>query len=542
VTDRNTALQVLVVEGQSLDGHVVETILQRPQPQEIVRVATANEARARLLERKFDLIVTDETRLRAVLDGVFVFVGVFSLDGVIADVNRAPLAASGLTRADVVGRRFIDMPWWSHSPAERARVADAMARAARGESSRFETNIRRLSGAIMYVDAAFAPLRDDTGAVVQVLGSGIDVTARKTADEALARSEARLAEAQRVAHVGSWEWDVASNRVTWSDELYRVYGVNRGEFDGTYEGFLSRVHPEDVALTVNVVRQAMEHATPFVYDHRVVRPDGAVRMLHTRGEAVADAEGRTRRMVGSCWDITQRWLTTRAAEKARAEAEQSGQQLRALAARLDAIREEERRLIAREIHDRVGQELTALKLDLVWLRSHIDDPEAARRAARMEELLDSTLETTRRVSADLRPVLLDELGLTAAVDWQARDFETRTGVPCAVAAPRDGAPLAEPRAALALYRILQEALVNVTRHAGAAHVWITLTPDGRDLVLTVEDDGRGITPEDLARPSALGLLGMRERALVVGGTVTVERREEKGTKVTTRVPLKSAPP
>jgi PAS domain S-box-containing protein len=542
VTDSNTALQVLVVEGQALDGDVVETILHRPQPQEIVRVATANEARARMLERKFDLVVTDETRLRAVLDGVFVFVGVFSLDGVIVDVNRAPLAASGLARTDVVGRRFVDMPWFSHAPAERARVADAMARAARGEPSRFETNVRRISGSIMYVDAAFAPLRDETGAVVQVLGSGIDVTARKTADVALADSEARLAEAQRVAHVGSWEWDVASNRVTWSDELYRVYGVSWGEFDGTYEGFLSRVHPDDVAVTRSVVRQAMEHATPFVYDHRVVRPDGEVRMLHTRGEAIADAEGRTQRMVGSCWDMTERWQSLRAAEKARAEAEASGQQLRALAARLDAIREDERRLIAREIHDRVGQELTALKLELVWLRAHIDNPEVAQRAARMEALLDGTLETTRRVSADLRPVLLEELGLTAAVGWQARDFETRTGLPCTVAAPWDGAPLAEPRTALALYRILQEALANVMRHAGATHVWITLAPDRRDLVLTIEDDGRGITTEEMGRPSALGLLGMRERALVVGGTVTVERREQAGTRVTARVPIKSAPP
>src|SRR5262249_59610688 len=129
----------------------------------------------------------------------------------------------------VVGRRFGDMPGWSPAPMERARVAKAMAAAARGEPSRFETNIRRISGGIMYVDAAFAPLRDETGAVVQVLGSGVDVSARKAADEALARSEARLAEAQRVAHVGSWEWDVAGNVVPWSDELYRVYGRSRAE-------------------------------------------------------------------------------------------------------------------------------------------------------------------------------------------------------------------------------------------------------------------------------------------------------------------------
>src|SRR5262249_54037006 len=130
-----------------------------------------------------------------------------------------------------------------------------------------------------------------------------------------ARSERRLAEAQRVAHVGSWEWDVASNRVTWSDELHRIYGLEPGQFDGTYQAFLARVYPEDRPHTETIVRQTLENATAVVYDHRIGRPDGSVRMLHTRAEVVADADGRPLRMTGSCWDVTDRWQFTRRLER-----------------------------------------------------------------------------------------------------------------------------------------------------------------------------------------------------------------------------------
>jgi PAS domain S-box-containing protein len=517
-------LQVLVVEVQALESRLVDSLLDQKRRQERVHATSVAEARARLAERTFDLVVTDESRLRAVLDGLFAFVGVFSLDGVVVDVNRAPLATGNLKISDVVGHRFVDLPWWSHSTVERARVVDALARAAGGERLRFVTNVRRMTGDIMYVDASFAPLRDASGAVTHVLGSGVDVTTRHLAEEALARSEARLAEAQRVAHIGSWEWDVAKNALTWSDELFAVYGIAKADFRGNYEAFLSRVYPADLERTKSVIGEALRNGTAFVFEHRIVRPDGAVRMLQTRGQVSAAADGRPLRMVGACWDTTEIW--------------ESRQQLRALAARLDAIREDERRSLSREIHDRVGQDLTALKLELDCLREQLPaaDPEVARRLARLEALVDGTLGTTRRVAAELRPILLDDLGLGAAIEEQAREFEARTGVPCRVSVPAS-LPALDASVALALFRILQEGLTNVARHAGAQHVTVTLTADGTEIGLTVEDDGRGITPEEVARPGALGLLGTRERALVVGGTVTVARRKAAGgTILTARVP------
>jgi PAS domain S-box-containing protein len=143
-----------------------------------------------------------------------------------------------------------------------------------------------------------------------------EITDRKRAEAELARTNARLVEAQRVAHVGSWEWDIAANAVSWSEELYRIYGLPVGSALGGYEAFLERVHPDDLAATKQVIGGAMGAgtATPFIYDHRIVRPDGSVRMLHTRGEVVVE-RGRPARLVGCCWDITELHETTRALER-----------------------------------------------------------------------------------------------------------------------------------------------------------------------------------------------------------------------------------
>jgi len=166
-----------------------------------------------------------------------------------------------------------------------------------------------------HYDVHMEPLRDDEGRIGGCACVTMDVTERQRAEERSARSEARLLEAQRIAHVGSWEWEVESNRVEWSDELYRIYGLTRSDFAGTYEAFLDRVLPEDREHTRAVVFDAYRNVKPFVYDHRIVRPDGNVRMLHTLGEVVADAHGRVLRMSGACWDTTELWETTRERER-----------------------------------------------------------------------------------------------------------------------------------------------------------------------------------------------------------------------------------
>jgi PAS domain S-box-containing protein len=496
--------------------------------------------------------LTMETRFRDVLDALFAFVGFFSDGGIVLETNQAPLTVSGLQRAEVVGRRFVDLPWFGHSAEERARVGEAIARAARGEPSRFETSVLSArDGGVVAIDAAFAPLRGPDGNIKYIVGTGIDVSERRRAENEMKRSRERLAQAQRLAHLGSWEWDVAKNQVTWTDELYVIYGVDPKSHVPSYESFLASVHADDREHTANVLRMAMQNLSPFVYDHRIVRPDGGVRMLHTRGEVIGTSDGRVRRLVGSCWDITDRWDAIRAAEEARADAETSAAELRALARRLSEIREEERRTIARELHDQVGQALTALKLDLAGVRGHVTaGPEREGawqfemmdvRLATMDALLDETLETTRRLSAMLRPSILDDLGLAAAIRWQAAEFSHRTGVPCETRVPDEQAALA-PSVALALFRILQEALTNVARHAGARHVVVELQREREAAALVISDDGRGLAADEASGGRSLGLMGMRERAAALGGEIEISGAPGRGTTVRARIPAGAADP
>jgi PAS domain S-box-containing protein len=378
---------------------------------ELVRAGSMDEARELLRSQRFDVLVTNDAPLRGMLDALFVFVGLFSPDGVVVDVNQAPLTGSGLRRDQVVGHRFVEMPWFAHSVEERARISAAIATASAGEPVRLQTRIWSTRGLFLWIDASFSPLRDDRGAVTHVVGSGVDITARKKAEEAQHQMQEEL-------------------------------------------------------------------------------------------RALSD-------------------------------------RLRALGARLDSVREEERRGMAREVHDQIGQALTALKLDLGWVRKQVADKMNGAVVARltgMEGLIDQTLETARRVSADLRPAILDDLGLGAAIAWQSREFEKRTGIACTLELPSERPRLPAP-AAVALFRIVQEALTNVARHAGAVRVWIRLEVTEQAATLTVTDDGRGAGSDELGRPSALGVLGMRERALVLGGSVTITGTPGAGTAVVARIPI-----
>jgi signal transduction histidine kinase len=213
-------------------------------------------------------------------------------------------------------------------------------------------------------------------------------------------------------------------------------------------------------------------------------------------------------------------------------------QLRALSAHLQSIREEERRLIAREIHDELGQELTGLKMDLSWLTKRLPavPEELVKKAESMSELIDATVQSVRRISTELRPGVLDDLGLTAAIEWQSQDFQGRTGVQCEFKSTLSEVDLDRDRSTAA-FRILQETLTNVARHANATKVNIYLGEIDGNIVLIVEDNGKGTLESDISNPKSLGFLGMRERALVFGGRIEIKGEPGKGTTVTLRIPI-----
>jgi signal transduction histidine kinase len=206
-------------------------------------------------------------------------------------------------------------------------------------------------------------------------------------------------------------------------------------------------------------------------------------------------------------------------------------------------REEEKTRIARELHDELGQLLTALKMDLAWLRERLPagQAEIAEKAGQMHALLEQTVNSTRRIAADLRPLMLDDLGLTDAAGWLVNDFSTRSGVRCDIQLSGEGAFAGVGgNIATAVYRALQESLTNIARHAGARNVRVMLGIDGGMLHLEVEDDGRGIDAADFAKGRSLGLKGMRERMTYLGGSLEVARAPRGGTRLRAEVPVRAA--
>ncbi|MEL6772753.1 MAG: histidine kinase [Bacteroidota bacterium] len=245
-----------------------------------------------------------------------------------------------------------------------------------------------------------------------------------------------------------------------------------------------------------------------------------------------NAKGEVTRVIGVATDVTERVAV-------RTELEQSRLALRELAGHLQSVREEERRRISREVHDVLGQALTALRLRVGWLAQRLpsDDPEVEGRVVDTEELIDDTIQHVRQIATRLRPGVLDDFGLVSAMEWQAEQFTAQTDVPARLTTSPDIDEATIPtEVGTALFRILQEALTNVARHAQASSVEILLLHyDGR-LRLTVRDNGVGITADPEKR--SLGVLGMRERALILNGTFSVEGTAEDGTTLVAEVPVR----
>lgn len=210
-------------------------------------------------------------------------------------------------------------------------------------------------------------------------------------------------------------------------------------------------------------------------------------------------------------------------------------ELRALMAKLQSVREEERAKLSREIHDQLGQELTALKMELAVLKKSVKGEEA-KKIDGLSQSVSGLIDTVRQIASQLRPRILDDVGLLAALEWQAKDFEKRTGIRCDYSSGIDMLALSADDST-AIFRIFQEILTNVTRHAQAKRVQVDLKKEKGELSLEVMDNGRGISEAEIGNPRSLGLLGMKERAALLGGSISFEGRPREGTRVTLHVPL-----
>ena len=370
--------------------------------------------------------------------------------------------------------------------------------------------------------------RDELRRTNEALGA--ENTALRRLVGALRESERILREAEELGQTGSWEHNLLTGDIVNTEGNLRLFfGTDRSK-GARFEDYSHVVHPDDRAFVLEGHAQLLAEGRPRDIEYRVVWPDASVHVLFGRATVVRDASGQPLRVHGTNLDITER---NRAEEALRGAADR----LQQLSRRLLEVQEEERRHLARELHDEFGQLIATITLLLHAARDEVG--EGAR--IRLDEcatLLRHAGEQVRSLALELRPTMLETVGLEETLRWLAEQHEQRTGIATQVTGHlrRVSGDLA-----IACFRLVQEALTNVVRHAQAQHVWIELRQSGKLLELVVRDDGVGFDVErtvgQAARRGHLGLLGMRERVDILGGSVAVQSAAGAGTRIRIAVPL-----
>jgi PAS domain S-box-containing protein len=395
-----------------------------------------------------------------------------------------------------------------------------------------EFRVRRPDGSVSWLWIKGLLVRNEAGKPHRSAGIIQDITKRKLAEEALRKSEERYRTLVDNIPGAVYRYNKDRSISFISDEIEKISGYPSSYFAGrNVNSFTGIIHPEDLETFNRATSNRLVYKKPVEAEYRLACRDGNIRWVRDICRMILDENNELIWIDGVLLDITER-------KEAEAKLLESRKKLRYLAAHLQTAREDERTRIAREIHDELGQTLTALKLDLSRvgkkLLNGLKIP--VERIQSMSRLADTALKTVKRISAELRPPLLDDLGLTAAIEWQAKDFEKRSCIRTSVAI-KDGHFIISEESKTAIFRIFQEALTNVAQHAEATRVDIILRVIGNDLELIIEDNGKGIAEEQIFSAKSLGLLGMRERVQFLDGEMSIEGAPNGGTRILVKIPL-----
>jgi PAS domain S-box-containing protein len=480
-----------------------------------------------------------EDRIRLIIDALPTMVWTLQPRGAVDFVNQRWMDYTGLSLEEE-----IENPTSPVHPEDLPRVMEKwLSDMAAGEPSEDEMRMRRADGEYRWFLVRTAPLRDEHGNVLKWYGVSIDIEDRKRAEEAvrlsereqrhiaeqLERERARLVEAQEVAKIGSWEAELQTLNVTWSEQTHRIFETDASLFHPTRTKFCEFIHPEDRAKVDSAFVASLDKRSPSTVEYRIVMPDGRVKILEERWQAFHDEEGKPVRVAGTCRDITERvWAE---------------EELRRLSGQLLRLQDEERRRIARDLHDSTGQDLVALATTLSQLRASI--PASGRKLRKLASecltLANQCIREVRTLSYLLHPPMLDEAGLEDAIRHYVDGFTGRTGIDVEL----ETSPSSErmkPDVELALFRVVQESLTNIQRHSGSLQVKIRIARDPRKIILEVIDSGSGISGE-LQRQNGeslfrlgVGIRSMHERVKLIGGRLEIES-SSSGTMVRATIPL-----
>ena len=330
-----------------------------------------------------------------------------------------------------------------------------------------------------------------------------------------------------------WLGDAAGRRTFFNRQWLEF--TDRPESQQAGHGWLKGLSVHDRHRYLEKLRSAAQGRQLLRTEYRLKRSDGQSRLVLEEAQPRLDQKGRMTGFIGVCVDVDD----LQGIDEARNETDG----LRSVSGRLEQAREEERSRLARELHDELGQVLTSTKLDLMWLCDRVRQPGArpsvslVNKLQSLAGLVELAIAAVQRITTDLKPAVLDHLGLEAALEWEATKFHARTGIRCRVESRLEDFELDQARAT-ALFRIAQESLTNVARHAHAGAVRLSLRKLKDRIVLDVHDNGRGITERESRNRRSAGLLGMRERAHLLAGEFWIVGTPGRGTRVTVSIPAR----
>jgi len=516
-------------EIRRLNEGLEQRILERTR-----ELAAANEElRTEILERKQaeDALRRSEDRNRLIIDTIPTMAWSVRPDGVVDFLNQRWVDYTGLSL-----EQYVEEPTRPIHPEDVSRVIEKwLADIARGEPYEAEMRLQGTGGEYRWFLIRTAPLRDEQGKLIKWYGMSVDIEDRKRTEEALREAEQKYREIFENAGEGIFQSTPEGRYIAANPALARMYGFGSPEEMIRSLQDISRQVYVDPTRREEFRRQLKEQGAVRGFEHEVFRKDGSRLWISVNARAVRDEQGAIQYYEGTVQDITARKA---AEEKLKATSEQ----LRALSARLQSAREEEGSRIAREIHDELGSSLTSLKWDLEEIDKQLSTPLEPLALVALREkfqtpmkLADLAISAIRKIASELRPSVLDDLGLVAAIEWQAQQFQARTGIICDCDCSLEKVELNEEQSTAA-FRILQEALTNVLRHAEATRVEIKISRENGYLALSISDNGKGISDSEKSEQQSLGILGMRERAHLIGGEIDIKGFEGKGTVVDLRVP------
>ncbi|MDO8699056.1 MAG: PAS domain S-box protein [Rhodoferax sp.] len=453
----------------------------------------------------------------------------WDVDGRYLYINATHEQTLAMSAADVIGKTIHEV-----FPDGLFRVIEAaIAQTIKdGRAVLFARQAVPVNGETKFHDIKFAPERDANGQIVSVLGIGRDMTELYRAQDDLAARERELRALAESSPgmMGSYHLraDGSIYMPYISPKIETLFGLHPQDVARDASALRALNHPDDAQRVADSIAESARTMRTWHEEYRIVHPTLGERWMESNTHPESHPDGGTI-WYGHVHDITER-------KQAQLERDYLRDQLRGMAAKREEVREEERRHIARELHDELGQILSALNLNLIVLSRKFsqDVPALREQLAQTTELTDKAIGVTRNIASALRPVALD-LGFVPALEWLAQCFESNTGIPIEIHAQGKGIELDEQHA-IALFRIVQEALTNVTRHAQALSVTIILKQDAGDHILIVRDDGTGFDTH-AKKPNSFGLVGMKERALMLGGALCITSEVGGGAEITVRIPI-----